>query len=119
MLGTVQRQRVRDVKVSRKKLSDSRSHRNLSGSTVTEHRSLEVQSIVLTILYLNVLSGHKITLNAEEMADFYKEFLSKNFKKHMCYNRYVECYILSATLKGHYQPKVFFGLKCFSCYCYK
>ncbi|XP_019406701.1 PREDICTED: apoptogenic protein 1, mitochondrial [Crocodylus porosus] len=32
-------------------------------------------------------TGHKITLNAEEMAEFYKEFLSKNFKKHMCYNR--------------------------------
>ncbi|XP_072819928.1 cytochrome c oxidase assembly factor 8 isoform X4 [Vicugna pacos] len=31
--------------------------------------------------------GQKATLNAEEMADFYKEFLSKNFRKHMCYNR--------------------------------
>ncbi|KAF5926479.1 hypothetical protein HPG69_018382 [Diceros bicornis minor] len=31
--------------------------------------------------------GHKATLNAEEMADFYKEFLSKNFQKHMYYNR--------------------------------
>ncbi|XP_052516001.1 cytochrome c oxidase assembly factor 8 isoform X2 [Budorcas taxicolor] len=29
----------------------------------------------------------KATLNAEEMADFYKEFLSKNFQKHMYYNR--------------------------------
>ncbi|XP_043836611.1 translation initiation factor IF-2 [Dromiciops gliroides] len=32
-------------------------------------------------------TGKNITLNAEEMADFYKEFLSKNFQKHMCYNR--------------------------------
>uniref|UniRef100_A0A6I8NXC5 Kinesin light chain 1 n=1 Tax=Ornithorhynchus anatinus TaxID=9258 RepID=A0A6I8NXC5_ORNAN len=32
-------------------------------------------------------TGQKITLSAEEMADFYKEFLSKNFKKHMNYNR--------------------------------
>ncbi|PNJ26142.1 APOPT1 isoform 7, partial [Pongo abelii] len=31
--------------------------------------------------------GQKATLNAEEMADFYKEFLSKNFQKHMYYNR--------------------------------
>ncbi|KAM6069380.1 cytochrome c oxidase assembly factor 8 isoform 2-T2 [Theristicus caerulescens] len=32
-------------------------------------------------------TGQKATLNAEEMADFYKEFLSKNFRKHMQYNR--------------------------------
>ncbi|MBZ3875696.1 Kinesin light chain 1 [Sciurus carolinensis] len=32
-------------------------------------------------------SGQKATLNAEEMADFYKEFLSKNFQKHMYYNK--------------------------------
>ncbi|NWI04728.1 APOP1 protein, partial [Tichodroma muraria] len=32
-------------------------------------------------------SGQKATLNAEEMADFYKEFLSKNLKKHLQYNR--------------------------------
>ncbi|XP_074069287.1 cytochrome c oxidase assembly factor 8 [Macrotis lagotis] len=32
-------------------------------------------------------TGKKITLNAEEMADFYKEFLSKNFQKHLYYNR--------------------------------
>ncbi|XP_032627472.1 cytochrome c oxidase assembly factor 8 isoform X1 [Chelonoidis abingdonii] len=32
-------------------------------------------------------TGQKVTLSAEEMADFYKDFLSKNFKKHMCYNR--------------------------------
>ncbi|XP_016154248.1 PREDICTED: apoptogenic protein 1, mitochondrial isoform X2 [Ficedula albicollis] len=32
-------------------------------------------------------SGQKATLNAEEMADFYKDFLSKNFKKHLQYNR--------------------------------
>ncbi|KAM7164996.1 cytochrome c oxidase assembly factor 8 isoform 3-T3 [Macrochelys suwanniensis] len=31
-------------------------------------------------------TGQKVTLSAEEMADFYKDFLSKNFKKHMCYN---------------------------------
>ncbi|XP_007942809.1 cytochrome c oxidase assembly factor 8 [Orycteropus afer afer] len=38
-------------------------------------------------LGLSAESGRKATLNAEEMADFYKEFLSKNFKKHMRYNR--------------------------------
>ncbi|XP_053923837.1 cytochrome c oxidase assembly factor 8 isoform X2 [Cuculus canorus] len=32
-------------------------------------------------------TGQKATLNAEEMADFYKDFLSKNFRKHMQYNR--------------------------------
>ncbi|EDL97453.1 rCG27647, isoform CRA_b [Rattus norvegicus] len=32
-------------------------------------------------------SGQRATLDAEEMADFYKDFLSKNFQKHMCYNR--------------------------------
>ncbi|XP_042331872.1 cytochrome c oxidase assembly factor 8 [Sceloporus undulatus] len=31
--------------------------------------------------------GQKATLNAEEMAEFYKVFLSKNFKKHIYYNR--------------------------------
>nr|XP_030130937.3 cytochrome c oxidase assembly factor 8 isoform X1 [Taeniopygia guttata] len=32
-------------------------------------------------------SGQKATLNAEEMADFYKDFLNKNLKKHLQYNR--------------------------------
>ncbi|KAJ7345219.1 hypothetical protein JRQ81_001169 [Phrynocephalus forsythii] len=32
-------------------------------------------------------NGQKATLNAEEMAEFYKAFLSKNLKKHKCYNR--------------------------------
>ncbi|XP_042654951.1 cytochrome c oxidase assembly factor 8 isoform X3 [Tyto alba] len=31
-------------------------------------------------------TGQKATLNAEEMADFYKDFLSKNSRKHMQYN---------------------------------
>ncbi|XP_041332084.1 cytochrome c oxidase assembly factor 8 isoform X2 [Pyrgilauda ruficollis] len=34
-------------------------------------------------------SGQKATLNAEEMADFYKDFLSKNLKKHLQYNRHL------------------------------
>ncbi|XP_048218218.1 cytochrome c oxidase assembly factor 8 [Perognathus longimembris pacificus] len=38
-------------------------------------------------LGLKTDAGQKGTLSAEEMADFYKEFLSKNFQKHMCYNR--------------------------------
>uniref|UniRef100_A0A8C6DC83 Cytochrome c oxidase assembly factor 8 n=1 Tax=Moschus moschiferus TaxID=68415 RepID=A0A8C6DC83_MOSMO len=38
-------------------------------------------------LDLRTESGQKATLSAEEMADFYKEFLSKNFQKHMYYNR--------------------------------
>ncbi|XP_029806655.1 apoptogenic protein 1, mitochondrial [Suricata suricatta] len=38
-------------------------------------------------LGLRTGSGQKATLDAEEMADFYKEFLSKNFQKHMYYNR--------------------------------
>ncbi|XP_039111756.1 cytochrome c oxidase assembly factor 8 [Hyaena hyaena] len=38
-------------------------------------------------LELRTRSGQKATLDAEEMADFYKEFLSKNFQKHMYYNR--------------------------------
>ncbi|XP_052040925.1 cytochrome c oxidase assembly factor 8 [Apodemus sylvaticus] len=36
---------------------------------------------------LRTKSGQRATLDAEEMADFYKDFLSKNFQKHMCYNR--------------------------------
>ncbi|XP_021057584.1 apoptogenic protein 1, mitochondrial [Mus pahari] len=36
---------------------------------------------------LRTESGQRATLDAEEMADFYKDFLSKNFQKHMCYNR--------------------------------
>ncbi|XP_042669151.1 cytochrome c oxidase assembly factor 8 [Centrocercus urophasianus] len=32
-------------------------------------------------------TGQKVTLNAEEMADFYKDFLRKNFRKHLHYNR--------------------------------
>lgn len=36
---------------------------------------------------LRAKSGQRATLDAEEMADFYKDFLSKNFQKHMCYNR--------------------------------
>ncbi|XP_054423746.1 cytochrome c oxidase assembly factor 8 [Pteronotus mesoamericanus] len=38
-------------------------------------------------LGLRAESGQKATLNAEEMAEFYKEFLCKNFQKHMYYNR--------------------------------
>ncbi|XP_044773973.1 cytochrome c oxidase assembly factor 8 [Neomonachus schauinslandi] len=41
-------------------------------------------------LELRAGSGQKATLDAEEMADFYKEFLSKNFLKHMYYNRLVQ-----------------------------
>uniref|UniRef100_A0A8D1T026 Cytochrome c oxidase assembly factor 8 n=1 Tax=Sus scrofa TaxID=9823 RepID=A0A8D1T026_PIG len=37
-------------------------------------------------LGLTAEQGAKATLNAEEMAEFYKEFLSKNFQKHMYYN---------------------------------
>ncbi|XP_030070104.1 cytochrome c oxidase assembly factor 8 [Microcaecilia unicolor] len=32
-------------------------------------------------------NGRKRTLTAEQMADFYKDFLCKNFDKHACYNR--------------------------------
>lgn len=54
----------------------------------------------LTLLHQNLFSGQKATLNAEEMADFYKDFLSKNFKKHLQYNRYVEgIYIDHYTLQ--------------------
>ncbi|XP_028558320.2 cytochrome c oxidase assembly factor 8 isoform X2 [Podarcis muralis] len=38
-------------------------------------------------LQLRDEKGQKITLSAEEMAEFYKAFLSKNFKKHFYYNR--------------------------------
>ncbi|XP_074005428.1 cytochrome c oxidase assembly factor 8 isoform X1 [Numenius arquata] len=37
-------------------------------------------------LEMGAETGQKTTLNAEEMADFYKDFLSKNFRKHMQYN---------------------------------
>ncbi|XP_061490546.1 cytochrome c oxidase assembly factor 8-like [Rhineura floridana] len=36
-------------------------------------------------LQLRDEKGRKVTLNAEEMAEFYKGFLSKNFKKHIDY----------------------------------
>uniref|UniRef100_A0A8D1GC01 Cytochrome c oxidase assembly factor 8 n=1 Tax=Sus scrofa TaxID=9823 RepID=A0A8D1GC01_PIG len=39
------------------------------------------------LTFHKVSLGAKATLNAEEMAEFYKEFLSKNFQKHMYYNR--------------------------------
>lgn len=55
----------------------------------------------LTLLHQNLFSGQKATLNAEEMADFYKDFLSKNFKKHLQYNRYVEgIYVDHYTLQS-------------------
>lgn len=46
---------------------------------------------IFTLSCQNLFSGQKVTLNAEEMADFYKDFLRKNFRKHLHYNRYVEC----------------------------
>ncbi|XP_032963290.1 cytochrome c oxidase assembly factor 8 isoform X1 [Rhinolophus ferrumequinum] len=46
------------------------------------HSRLQAKGLGLT-----AETGQKATLNAEEMADFYKEFLSKNFQKHMHYNR--------------------------------
>uniref|UniRef100_A0A8D1YCH2 Cytochrome c oxidase assembly factor 8 n=1 Tax=Sus scrofa TaxID=9823 RepID=A0A8D1YCH2_PIG len=46
------------------------------------HSRLKAKSLGLT-----AEPGAKATLNAEEMAEFYKEFLSKNFQKHMYYNR--------------------------------
>lgn len=36
---------------------------------------------------LRTKSSQRTALDAEEMADFYKEFLSKNFQKHMRYTR--------------------------------
>ena len=55
----------------------------------------------MTLLCQNLFSGQKATLNAEEMADFYKDFLSKNFRKHMQYNRYVEgIYVGYSTLQS-------------------
>ena len=33
-------------------------------------------------------------MNAEEMVELYKEFLSKNFQKHMYYNRWVSTFFL-------------------------
>ncbi|XP_027529859.1 apoptogenic protein 1, mitochondrial isoform X2 [Neopelma chrysocephalum] len=48
-------------------------------------------------------TGQKATLNAEEMADFYKDFLSKNFRKHMQYNRWTtmpfSTHVFSSTYK--------------------
>ncbi|XP_064022484.1 cytochrome c oxidase assembly factor 8 isoform X2 [Pogoniulus pusillus] len=44
-------------------------------------------------------TGQKATLNAEEMADFYKDFLSKNFRKHVQYNR------RWCGRKPHHKPK--------------
>lgn len=32
-------------------------------------------------------SGHRASLSAEEMADFYKDFLRRNFRRHVLYNR--------------------------------
>lgn len=58
----------------------------------------------MTLLCQNLLSGQKATLNAEEMADFYKDFLSKNFRKHMQYNRYVEgIYVGYYTLQSKWK----------------
>ncbi|XP_027493951.1 apoptogenic protein 1, mitochondrial isoform X3 [Corapipo altera] len=46
-----------------------------------------LQPALLGTAQLCLPTGQKATLNAEEMADFYKDFLSKNFRKHMQYNR--------------------------------
>ncbi|XP_021257721.1 apoptogenic protein 1, mitochondrial isoform X2 [Numida meleagris] len=57
-------------------------------------------------------TGQKVTLNAEEMADFYKDFLRKNFRKHMHYNR--------TSAEGGYarihSPFLFTSTCCF-CHC--
>ncbi|EHB01384.1 hypothetical protein GW7_18868, partial [Heterocephalus glaber] len=61
------------------------SNQNLTFSKEKEdfiHSRLQARGLGLA-----VESGQKTTLSAEEMADFYKEFLSKNFQKHMYYNR--------------------------------
>ncbi|KAJ6661905.1 hypothetical protein lerEdw1_013076, partial [Lerista edwardsae] len=42
--------------------------------------------------------GQKATLSAEEMAEFYKVFLRKNFKKHLHYNRMANCVALLVCL---------------------
>ncbi|XP_027493950.1 apoptogenic protein 1, mitochondrial isoform X2 [Corapipo altera] len=47
-----------------------------------------LQPALLGTAQLCLPTGQKATLNAEEMADFYKDFLSKNFRKHMQYNRW-------------------------------
>ncbi|KAG5198400.1 hypothetical protein JEQ12_008090 [Ovis aries] len=47
----------------------------------------EVGPVVMKLRSGRGRRGQKATLNAEEMADFYKEFLSKNFQKHVHYNR--------------------------------
>ncbi|XP_039740268.1 cytochrome c oxidase assembly factor 8 isoform X2 [Pteropus medius] len=52
-------------------------------------------------LGLRAESGQKATLNAEEMADFYKEFLSKNFQKHMDYNRW---FVVIGVFNCSYSP---------------
>lgn len=38
-------------------------------------------------LAMSAESGDRVSLSAEEMADFYKAFLSRNFEKHVLYNR--------------------------------
>ncbi|XP_064149125.1 cytochrome c oxidase assembly factor 8 isoform X2 [Loxodonta africana] len=56
-------------------------------------------------LGLRTESGQKATLNAEEMADFYKEFLSKNFQKHMYYNRAPGTLLVMPSSLNHCVPK--------------
>lgn len=70
-------------------------------SDLASEASVLIQRIALTLLHQNLFSGQKATLNAEEMADFYKDFLSKNLKKHLQYNRYVEgIYVDHYTLQS-------------------
>lgn len=70
-------------------------------SDLASEPSVLIQRIALTLLHQNLFSGQKATLNAEEMADFYKDFLSKNLKKHLQYNRYVESiYVDHYTLQS-------------------
>nr|XP_034961177.1 cytochrome c oxidase assembly factor 8 isoform X4 [Zootoca vivipara] len=63
-----------------------------AGGVSPPHESREKEEFVYSKLKAKGLQlrdekGQKITLSAEEMAEFYKAFLSKNFKKHIYYNR--------------------------------
>ncbi|KAH0620334.1 hypothetical protein JD844_020633 [Phrynosoma platyrhinos] len=58
-----------------------------AAAAATEKEEFVCSTLKAKGLPLRDEKGQKATLNAEEMAEFYKVFLSKNFKKHIFYNR--------------------------------
>uniref|UniRef100_A0A8B9C3Q4 Cytochrome c oxidase assembly factor 8 n=1 Tax=Anser brachyrhynchus TaxID=132585 RepID=A0A8B9C3Q4_9AVES len=76
-----------DESALERRLREARQDTQAWNQQFWAQQNASFQQSIFTFLRQNLFSGQKATLNAEEMADFYKDFLSKNFRKHMRYNR--------------------------------